>query len=137
MLKTCFYSSRSRFHICRDGYRKGNWRLCCILSLFLKDCLVKKCPSISGYIANVLAEHEPENDKKELAECSDRLLWTINDLLIYNKCPEVYDAMEFLKWDFREVTGITPLDGKVVVDGGAGTGRVALEAAQTADGSSR
>jgi ubiquinone/menaquinone biosynthesis C-methylase UbiE len=98
----------------------------------LKDFLVKKCPSISGYIANVLAEHEPVNDKKELAECSDRLLWTINDLLIYNKCPEVYDAMEFLKWDFREVTGITPLDGKVVVDGGAGTGRVALEAAQTA-----
>jgi ubiquinone/menaquinone biosynthesis C-methylase UbiE len=98
----------------------------------LKNFFMKKCPSISGYVERVLAEYGPVNGKQELADCSDRLVWTINDLLIYNKCPEVYDSMEFHKWDFREITGITTLDGKVVVDGGAGTGRVALEAAQTA-----
>ena len=98
----------------------------------LKNFLVKKCPSISSYIERVLAEHGAATSKEDLAICSDRLVWTINDLIIYNKCPEVYDSMGFHRWDFSEITGITPLDGKVVVDGGAGTGRVALEAAQTA-----
>ena len=46
--------------------------------------------------------------------------------------PDLYDGLEFHGWDFAEVTSITPLVGKVVVDVGAGTGRVALEAATTA-----
>ena len=60
-------------------------------------------------------------------------MWTIADLIVYNKSPELYDGLEFHNWDFTEVTSITTLDGKVVVDVGAGTGRVALEAAETAD----
>jgi len=59
-------------------------------------------------------------------------VWTIADLLVYNKCPEAYDKLEFHNWGFNEITAITPLEDKVVVDGGAGTGRVALEAAKTA-----
>ena len=55
------------------------------------------------------------------------------DLIAYNKCPELYDGPEFHGWDFAEVTSITPLVGKVVVEVGAGTGRLALEAAATAD----
>ena len=54
-------------------------------------------------------------------------------LIVYNKCPDLYDGLEFHGWDFAEVTGITPLVGKVVVEVGAGTGRLALEAAATAD----
>jgi len=94
--------------------------------------LVKKCPSITDWVARVLAQFEPTDDQRELAACSERLVWTIADLLVYNKCPQAYDALEFHNWDFREIMTITSLQGKVVVDGGAGTGRVALEAAQTA-----
>jgi len=39
----------------------------------------------------------------------------------------------FHKWGFAEVTSVVDLGGKIVVDGGAGTGRVALEAAASAD----
>ena len=60
------------------------------------------------------------------------MVWTIADLIVYNKCPEVYDRLEFHDWDFAEVTSITPLDGRVIVDVGSGTGRIALEAASTA-----
>ena len=42
------------------------------------------------------------------------------------------ERWDFHNWDFAEVTEITSLQDKVVVDAGAGTGRVALEAAQTA-----
>lgn len=50
-----------------------------------------------------------------------------------HQMPDLYDGLEFHGWDFAEVTSITPLVGKVVVEVGAGTGRLALEAAVTAD----
>ncbi|UCB44104.1 MAG: methyltransferase domain-containing protein [Dehalococcoidales bacterium] len=60
------------------------------------------------------------------------MVWIIADLLVYNKYPEAYDSLEFHNWDFQEVTSITPLEQRIVIDGGAGTGRVALEAALSA-----
>ena len=98
----------------------------------IKAYLVKRNPSVAGFIEGALVKFKPAGNQQELADCSDRLLWTIADLLIYHKCPEIYDSLDFHNWDFQEVTMITPLDGKIVVDGGAGTGRVALEAARTA-----
>ena len=94
--------------------------------------LVKKCPSITDFVERVMEQFEPAEDRQQLAAYGEKLVWTIADLLVYNKCPEAYDALEFHNWDFREVTAITTLERKVVIDAGAGTGRVALEAAQTA-----
>lgn len=98
----------------------------------IKRFLVKKCPSITDHIDRVMSYNTAITDEERLAVCVDKVLWTIADLIIYNKCPEVYDRLEFHKWDFREITIITPLNGKKVIDGGAGTGRVTLEAANTA-----
>ena len=98
----------------------------------IKRFLLKKCPSVTEYIDDTMGQYKPAKDERELAKCSDKLVWAIADWLVYGKCPEAYDKLEFHKWDFREVTIITPLDGRVVVDGGAGTGRVTLEAARTA-----
>jgi ubiquinone/menaquinone biosynthesis C-methylase UbiE len=98
----------------------------------IKIFLEKKCPPITDFIAHVMARFGPVNSRQELAECSDKIIWAIADLFIYNKCPEAYDRLEFHKWDFKEITSVAPLEGKVVVDTGAGTGRVALEAALTA-----
>lgn len=98
----------------------------------IKQFLIKKCPSITDFIERTMEQHEPATDQQELAAFSEKLVWTIVDLLIYNKCPEAYDGLEFHHWDFNEVITITPLDQKVVIDAGAGTGRVALEAALTA-----
>jgi ubiquinone/menaquinone biosynthesis C-methylase UbiE len=94
--------------------------------------LTKRCPSIHGFLERVLEEHEPAKDKEDLAACGEELVWSMADWLVYNKCPEAYDGLEFHHWDFHEITSITGLEGKRVVDGGSGTGRVALEAAHTA-----
>jgi len=94
--------------------------------------LIKRCPSIKEYVDRVLAQFGPAANPAELASLGDKLVWTIADLLVYNKSPEIYDNMDFHNWDFGEVTRITPLQDKIVVDAGAGAGRVALEAAQTA-----
>ena len=98
----------------------------------IKRFLVAKCPSIQVFVERVVTAHGPAPDQRELARCAEELVWTIADLLVYNKDPEAYDALGFQAWDFGEVTSITPLEEKVVIDGGAGTGRVALEAAETA-----
>ena len=79
------------------------------------------------------ARHGPAADRSDLARAEYEVVWTIADLLVYNKCPDLYDRLQFHSWDFAEVTSITPLDQKTVVDVGAGTGRVALEAATMAD----
>ncbi len=98
----------------------------------IKVFLEKKYPPIADFVERVMAGYGPAVNEQELAACSDKVVWSIADLLVYNKCPEAYDTLEFHHWDFREITMITPLDRKVVIDGGAGTGRVALEAARTA-----
>jgi ubiquinone/menaquinone biosynthesis C-methylase UbiE len=98
----------------------------------LRRYLTVRCPSIARFLERILEEHPPVEDREQLAICGDEVVWTIADLLVYNKSPEIYDRLEFHGWDFSEVTSITPLEGKIAVDGGAGTGRIALEAAQTA-----
>ena len=69
----------------------------------------------------------------ELARCEDLVVWTIADLVVYSKCPEAYDGLPFHGWPFSEVTDVVSLEGKTVLDGGSGTGRVALEAARHAE----
>ena len=92
-----------------------------------------KSPAVSQFLDATKAGHPPAADRSDLARAEDVVVWTIADLIVYNKCPELYDGLEFHGWDFAEVTSITPLVGKVVVEVGAGTGRLALEAAATAD----
>ncbi len=99
---------------------------------YIRRFLEAKCPESKPFLEEV-ATHDLHSNDCTLAECEDHVVWTIADLLVYNKCPEVYDSKEFHQWDFGEVTAITPLKGKFVVDVGAGTGRVALEAAETAE----
>lgn len=98
----------------------------------IKNFLVKKCPAAADKLNEITEQYPPANNEKELAKLADKLVWSIADWLVYGKCPEAYDGLAFHGWDFREVTLITPLDGKIVIDGGAGTGRVTLEAARTA-----
>ena len=98
----------------------------------IKQFLIKKCPAVTEFIERIMAQHAAVTDDRKLEKCIDKTVWTVADLIIYNKCPEAYDNLEFHNWDFREITIITPLNGKTVIDGGAGTGRVTLEAAGTA-----
>ncbi len=51
------------------------------------------------------------------------------DWLVYVIDPTTYDAQPFLKWDSGELTSLVDFSDKVVIDVGAGTGRLALIAA--------
>jgi hypothetical protein len=91
--------------------------------------LVKRKPAFREFIQQAKSKNGPAANPQELAECEDKVAWTIADLLVYNRCPEAYDGLGFHDWDFGELTAVTPLEDKVVIEGGAGTGRVTLDAA--------
>lgn len=98
----------------------------------IEHFLRSTAPSISRFLDTTKSRHPP-TFRHDLARAEQVVVWTIADLIVYNKSPELYDGLDFHSWDFAELTSITPLDGKVVLDVGAGTGRVALAAALTAE----
>jgi SAM-dependent methyltransferase len=98
------------------------------IEIFLR----KKHPPVSSYLDAIKEKHPEEIDDTELMAAADRLLWTFADMIVYSKCPDVYDSLEFHDWDFSQVTSIVSLEGKTVIDAGAGTGRVTFEAAPAA-----
>ena len=98
----------------------------------IKHFFVEKCPPVTEFIERIMSRFPAADNPETIDVCADKIVRKISDLLGYNKCPEEYDCLAFHKWDFQEITSITSLENKIVLDGGSGTGRVALEAAQTA-----
>ena len=98
----------------------------------IKYFLINKHPPIAEYIQRVQDKYGPAANKKELAEFSDRLIWEIAEMLIYDKYPEIYDTRAILGWDIKDITSVVSLKDKIVIDAGAGTGRVAFKTVEDA-----
>jgi len=102
--------------------------------------LTAMCPSISSFIDTLLKEQIPVLDRKAANKTPGKtaekkcqaLLWEIADLIIYSKYPEVYDANIKFPWDVDEIISPEFLKGKVVIDAGAGPGKLAFKVARFA-----
>lgn len=92
----------------------------------IKRFIQKKYPEIKEFLHITMEKYGPSKSPEELACSENSLVWTLADLLVYNKCPEIYDRLDFHDWDFNEITRLTSLEGKIVIEGGAGTGKVTL-----------
>jgi SAM-dependent methyltransferase len=92
----------------------------------VQDFLTLKYPPVADFIRSILSDHPPAASQDILRRSSNDLLWEIADLIIYNKYPEVYDEKSGILWDISELNTITSFQGKIVVDAGAGTGRLAF-----------
>ena len=90
----------------------------------IAEHLVARYPPIAGYLAHLPpATGEP---------ATQDFLWEIADWFVYVKAPEMYDAHPLQDWDFAVITDEVDLTGSVVIDAGAGTGRVSFAAAPMA-----
>jgi len=91
-----------------------------------------KCPDIEPWLDTVLKDCNEERSPLAIRQAEVSVLKSITDLLVYAINPTIYDALPFLKWDSRELTGAADFRDKTVIDIGAGTGRLTLLAAQSA-----
>ena len=95
--------------------------------------LVAKSPSIDLFIDQIMSENDAVEDHRLMEEYCQEALWEIADLIVYNKHPDIYDAQARIHWDIEEIHAITSLEGKVVADVGAGSGRIAFLVAPNAE----
>lgn len=97
----------------------------------LRRFFITRHPPIEGFLAGLLTEHSPVG-ADELMASSKVLLWEIADWIVYQRAPGAYDTEARDAWDVAAVTDVVALQGKVVIDAGAGTGRVAFSVAPIA-----
>ncbi len=93
--------------------------------------LVVRHPPIRGFLEWVLSTYGPGPDEG-VPGASDTLLWEIADWIVYQREPEAYDTADLGGWDLDAVAQKVALDAKVVIDAGAGTGRLAFAVAPLA-----
>jgi len=92
--------------------------------------LGNKCPEISDWVNRVLTQANPSASMQQVRQAETVVMNNINDLLVYVVDPAVYDKLPFLKWDSGELTKLVNFTNKIIIDIGAGTGRLALVAAK-------
>lgn len=93
--------------------------------------LRRKCPEIVPWLDEIRVE-ERRTDPETVYAAEQQVLASINDLLVYVIDPSLYDAQPFLGWDSAELTSLVDFTDRVVLDVGAGTGRLAFLAAPRA-----
>jgi SAM-dependent methyltransferase len=89
-------------------------------------------PPISEYIAECLALAKATPSPKALRQAEITVLNSMQDWLIYILEPKIYDNLEFLGWDDASLLNMADFQNKVVLDIGAGTGRLAFTVAPKA-----
>lgn len=94
--------------------------------------LAHKNPAVESWVQSLLQEQvgSPSGEENRLAEI--RVMQSLNDLLTYVVDPTRYDAQPFLGWHDNELLQMADFSGTVVIDVGAGTGRLSFTAAPLA-----
>lgn len=91
-----------------------------------------KCPEISPFLDKIASSVPSILKADEIREAEQNIMAQLDDWLTYIIDPAIYDQQAFLKWDSNELLSITDFTDKVVLDIGAGTGRLAFVAATKA-----
>ncbi len=92
----------------------------------LHGFLISKYPPIAPFLSGILEKDVPTEKKEPVENQCQEALWEIADLIIYNKHPERFDAQAPIRWEISEISSLSSLEGKVVADVGAGSGRIAF-----------
>jgi SAM-dependent methyltransferase len=92
--------------------------------------LENKNPEIQPWVEAVCSQYAAENNSTAIREAEETVMVSLNDLLTYAVAPQNYADQEFLTYADDELLSLTDFSGKIVVDLGAGTGRLTFIAAK-------
>lgn len=98
----------------------------------VKWYLANKCPERREKVAEIGRPRDGFRDAARIREAEERVLASIADWLVYLVEPESYDRQPFLGWNDNELLSLADFGGKVVLDVGSGTGRLAFAVAGSA-----
>ncbi len=85
-----------------------------------------KCPEISDWLDKVLSIETVGSSAEDIRKSELTILDELNDWLTYAIDPSIYDNQSFLKWDSIELLSLIDFSGKVILDIGSGTGKLAF-----------
>lgn len=86
-------------------------------------------PPIKGYLERCLALEQASPSAENLRRAEIAVLNSMHDWLIYVLDPAKYDQLAFLNWDDSSLLSMADFTDKIVLDIGAGTGRLAFTVA--------
>ena len=93
--------------------------------------LITRHPQIEAHLTRLLVQHAPAASSL-LPGYQEALLWEIADWIVYQRAPDLYEATDTPKPNAAAVTDVASLEGRTVVDAGAGTGTMAFALAPLA-----
>jgi SAM-dependent methyltransferase len=93
-----------------------------------------KCLQVNAWVDSVMenGKNSFTTDPGIIRQAEIALLKSVEDLVVYAVDPAVYDAQPFLTWDSNELLSLGDFSEKIVLDIGAGTGRLAFTTAPLA-----
>ena len=94
--------------------------------------LIQTYPPVKSFIEKCLALAKERPSAEELRQAETAVLDSMHDWLIYVLDPAQYDQLEFLGWEDVSLLGMADFRGKIVLDVGSGTGRLAFTVAPEA-----
>ena len=94
--------------------------------------LLAKHPPIKEYLDGIMKKRFAINNDITVNRFCQKVLWEIGEMIVYSKCPKLFDSNTQLPWQLKEILPVTELSGKTIVDAGAGTGRISFLVAELA-----
>ena len=121
------------------GWRseKAEWRHSMGVALnanpAVKEYLKRRCPECAALVDEIAANAPVLTDTAEVRKAEVYALASVEDFTIYTTPERMAEQCDFIRgWDKERLFGLADLTGKIVLDVGAGSGRLTFAAAEKA-----